>query len=63
MKCVCGYDSEQDEDIEEPSRKEEFVQVKGTFYRDNDGYFSSMKEATLYACPECGTIKLSKWDE
>lgn len=69
MKCVCGYEqgmgwvdngTGSDEFIEVNPNCDEFQRIKGTFTINCEPmrYGIGIKEVFLYACPECGTVKM-----
>jgi len=65
MKCVCGYEKRKlwNIDDQEEQRKEElkddFLHIDGTFLLQQDEPYSFPRKVRLYACPKCGTIKIS----
>lgn len=68
MKCICGYEHIELYDVQgrqdvEPSFKngdKPFFTLDGdVYFRDeNTGVFSKGNIHTVYACPECGTLKI-----
>ena len=73
-KCVCGYyylhSWEKDKEsldylgftdhvkaLEEQGR-EPFIHIQGTFLVENTGYHGGEHRVSLFACPECGTVKM-----
>lgn len=69
MKCVCGYerissDYELDERLEEDfdfkNGDEDFIALNITATYESEGiYYTNIKEAHIYACPKCGTLKMN----
>lgn len=69
MKCQCGYEYVSDwslEDILEDNPsfvngKNEFIPSKNEIqfmFHDGDCYSDGYMNKTIYACPECGTLKI-----
>ena len=68
MKCVCGYeqgmawvgeDPSEEKYIEVNPHGNEFIRIKGNFTIDEE--YGSVTEVGMYACPECGTVKMKKY--
>lgn len=67
MKCVCGYEHVAEYVRETKTCKsiigdKEFLRIEGSFVvsKERDYGPDDLKKVTLYACPECGTIKMIK---
>lgn len=63
MKCLCGYEHEAGIDLDGKwnaslKGEEPFEKVVGTFFTEC-GCFEDKKEYKMFACPKCGTVKLS----
>ena len=69
MKCVCGYYHLEDYEIEnedvvfqdklkENNGKEEFIRLEEKLH-SYDTYSFDSKAYSIYACPKCGTLKIS----
>lgn len=69
MKCVCGY--EYDEEWNSEERRyvvilgdKPFIRlytsndIKVYYKRRSDYYSNGEEEVSLYACPKCGTVKV-----
>jgi acetone carboxylase gamma subunit len=64
MKCVCGYEHQfglndkgnwQDDLVGD----KEFIKITGSTFRITPYSWSSDKvDVRLYACPECGTVRM-----
>ena len=57
-KAGQGYDFNKN-DFEYFGDKE-FIRIKQTFMIESDVYFASNEEVDLYACPECGTVRMER---
>lgn len=63
MKCVCGYERISINDYDNFENKEvgteDFIEIKGIYTVDNkDSWYGGLKEVQIFACPECGTLKM-----
>jgi len=58
MKCLCGYDTN-DEECQQWSGDKEFIRV-GNRMIINGGLYERDYTASFYACPKCGTVRLEK---
>lgn len=63
-KCICGHVKASEWELNtlngvtnDMVNAEEFIRIVGTFYANSGGYCSDRK-VDLYACPECGTVKM-----
>ena len=71
MKCICGYEHKQEFVNENGVHyykttvgDNKFIKIKGTFLlqKEYDYAPDAIEEIDLYACPKCGTIKTSQYD-
>jgi hypothetical protein len=70
MKCNCGYEYE--EGINENNNgkwetlkgKEKFIKIEGTFFIKKEYDYSpdEIKQINLYACPKCGSVRISDYN-
>lgn len=63
MKCICGYEHEEEFDNEDRYYKtingdDKFKEICGTFLIEDDDYYKLKREVSIYACPKCGTLKI-----
>lgn len=66
IKCVCGYRYIEDsgnKNLDDMVKKimpkrmqKKFIRIKGSFHNSKDD-----SEVFLFACPECGTVQMSKF--
>jgi len=60
MKCACGYEDHQYNELGERIKGIEFIQAELKVSFETDGnYYRQVKSETVYICPECGTLKIS----
>jgi hypothetical protein len=64
MKCkACGFDDSAPQERKSWKNPLSFIEVEGHFttLSDGDGWHPSNRiEISVYACPKCGTLRLSE---
>lgn len=69
MKCVCGYEQGMDWVGEDPSEEkyievnpdgDKFRKIKGHYVVESNDSWTDGSQVNLYACPECGTVRMQE---